>query len=70
MPKEDRENYSWHSFRRTLACALLAANQNTPRIQALCRWACPESVDAYAWLGPEEYMRSLRLAALSPSSLR
>ena len=50
MPAAERANYSWHSFRVTLASALLAAKIPAPQIQAICRWQCEASLAIYARL--------------------
>ena len=48
-------NYSWHSARIWLACALLASNASRAQIQAVCRWQTEESLNVYAMLGASQY---------------
>ena len=55
--------YSFHSFRRGLACALLQAGCPVPVIQMMCRWSCPESVMEYAKLGHKHTKQWLHLAS-------
>ena len=57
--------YSVHSFRRYLACALLAAGCSDSRIQALLRWKTTESLRIYATLNYSEYGGWLQQAAAS-----
>jgi len=51
--------YSWHSFRITLACSLMAANYPEGVIQRMCRWKSVESLKAYARLDSATYMETL-----------
>ena len=55
-------NYSWHSFRIGLACALLAAGAPESTILALCRWRSPASLRVYARLSFDEYTSWLEAA--------
>jgi hypothetical protein len=55
-------NYSWHSFRIGLACALLAAGAPESTILALCRWRSPSSLRIYARLSFDEYASWLEAA--------
>ena len=59
---EQRTWYSLHSFRVTLACALLATGASSAQIQALCRWKSVESLAIYARLNPADYMLLVRRA--------
>jgi len=59
---EHISRYSWHSFRIALACALksLTLSDGTQAvtdatIQALCRWATPQSLNAYARINRSQY---------------
>ena len=54
--------YSMHSYRITLATRLRKAGARDGRIQAYCRWQCPESLHIYARWDMEEYESWLRLA--------
>jgi hypothetical protein len=51
--------YSWHGFRASLACRLLAAKATNPQIQALCRWQSKESLRIYAKLTQQDYHQLL-----------
>jgi hypothetical protein len=62
-------DYSWHSARIYLACALLASKASGPQIQALCRWQSEDSLRIYARLEPRDY-RSLLNGAARSSDLR
>ena len=55
VPGEDVSNYSWHSFRITLACSLLKAGATGTQIQALCRWQTDQSLKLYARLASSDY---------------
>jgi hypothetical protein len=55
-------NYSWHSFRIGLACALLAAGAPESTILALCRWRSPSSLRIYARFSFDEYASWLEAA--------
>jgi hypothetical protein len=54
--------YSWHSFRRALACSMLAAKCSNAEIQAVCRWQSEESLWIYAQLEPTDYANILAAA--------
>ena len=49
------KQYSWHSFRIYLACALLAAGASTGQILALVRWLTEASLHIYARLDATVY---------------
>ena len=53
---------SMHSYRIRLACRLRAAGARDGRIQAYCRWQCPESLHIYARWDLDEYVQWLRKA--------
>jgi len=55
LPLEAVQRYSWHSWRRGLASQLLKNQVPIPVIQALCRWATPEALKAYALLDAGQY---------------
>ena len=59
VPPERVCQYSMHSFRIGLASALLLAGKSHPLIQALLRWASPESLSRYARLQPIAYGQHL-----------
>ena len=48
VPEVDLENYSVHSFRIFVACALLAANAPRWLIKRMLRWRGDESLEVYA----------------------
>ena len=56
------KNYTWHSARIGLACALLASGATPEHIQALCRWQTKDSLRTYARLEPKDYKRLLEAA--------
>ena len=60
--KEQSKLYTLHSFRRYLACALLAAGVADARIQALLRWKTGESLKIYATLNDGAYGEYLERA--------
>jgi site-specific recombinase XerD len=62
VTKEEAAHYSWHSFRATLATALLAAGASGPQIQACCRWMSEKSVPVYAAFTAEAYSALVRKA--------
>ena len=80
MPAAQASQYSWHSARIYLACALLAAGASTGQIQAICRWMTEQSLHIYArmnetaytyWLSkamrmPIDSVRATSLAARAP----
>lgn len=55
VPTGTASRYSPHSFRRYLACALLAANVDRDHILALLRWKTSESLAIYAKLNDRAY---------------
>ena len=55
MTATEAANYSWHSARIYLACALLAAGASHGQIQALCRWVSEQSLHIYARLNETTY---------------
>ena len=61
-------NYSWHSARIYLACALLAAGATHAQIQALCRWQTEDSLRIYARLNAGKYASLLSAAAAADVS--
>ena len=60
----EARRFSWHSWRVTLACALLAVGATQLQICRLVRWVGESSLDIYARLDPREQM-SLRRRALA-----
>ena len=60
--KEFASAYSWHSFRRGLACALCAANAPDAMIQLICRWSSPDSLRVYRQMGIEKNVYWTNLA--------
>ena len=52
-----------HSFRRYLACALLAANASDAKICTLLRWRSAKSLAAYAALNDSAYASLIDAAA-------
>ena len=55
VPEVDLENYSVHSFRIFVACALLAANAPRWLIKRMLRWRGDESLEMYARLNNTEW---------------
>ena len=55
VPAGTASRYSPHSFRRYLACALMAANVDRDHILALLRWKTSESLAIYAKLNDRAY---------------
>ena len=55
VPEGDLENYSVHSFRIFVACALLAANAPRWLIKRMLRWRGDESLEVYARLNNTEW---------------
>jgi len=47
VPAEQMPNYTWHSFRIGLACALRAAQAPGWVLLALLRWRSPSSIPGY-----------------------
>jgi hypothetical protein len=56
------KSYSWHSYRASLATALLSAGASGPQIQACCRWLSEKSVPVYAAFTAEAYSKLVRKA--------
>ena len=71
VPDEELQNYSFHSFRIWLACALLSCD--TPRwlIKRMLRWRGDESLDIYARVSDDQWQLRLDqcLAATVDASL-
>jgi hypothetical protein len=70
LQAEHIRRYSWHSFRIALACALRSMmladgsrGVTDETIQALCRWATPTSLKAYARLDGLQYANLLTEAS-------
>ena len=57
------KNYSMHSWRIYLACALLAANASHATIQAMLRWRSEEALRIYARINSETYADHLAEAS-------
>ena len=55
MPAAQAAQYSWHSARIYLACALLDAGASSGQIQAMCRWLSEESLHIYARMNETTY---------------
>ena len=61
LPVQAIGRYSWHSYRIGLACALRAitlrdgSKVSDGTIQAMVRWATPQSLQAYARMGRQDY---------------
>ena len=55
VPEGDLENYSVHSFRIFVACALLAAKAPRWLIKRMLRWRGDESLEVYARLNNTEW---------------
>ena len=62
LPPKAHKAYSMHSYRITLATRLRKAGARDGRIQAYCRWQCPESLHIYARWDMDEYEDWLRAA--------
>lgn len=63
MAPAKAKDYSAHSFRIGLACALRAAGHDDATIQALCRWRSAASARLYGRLNPSLYAGYLKQAA-------
>lgn len=57
LKPEHCTRYSWHSFRRGLASALVKLNVPPEHIQRICRWATPESLKQYGIMDADTYCR-------------
>ena len=55
LPADDLRKFSFHSFRKFYATCLSKAGADRERIQSLCRWADPASVDLYDMLGVDDH---------------
>ena len=55
VPEEELQNYSVHSFRIIVACALLAAKCPRWLIKRLLRWRGDESLEIYARVNNSEW---------------
>jgi hypothetical protein len=62
LAASDIKRYSWHSFRIALACALKSMDVPDSTIQAMCRWASPESLKLYARMSIGQYAELLQKA--------
>lgn len=71
MPEGDLEDYSVHSFRIYVACALLAAKAPRWLIKRMLRWRGDESLDIYARVSDDQWQLRLDqcLAATVDASL-
>ena len=71
VPAAEVQNYSFHSARIELACALLKSNATTAQIQRLCRWRSEESAKIYARMEPAVYCTLIENAfEVDTSSIR
>lgn len=68
LPAAAAKMYTWHSFRISLACALLAAKCSNAQIQAVLRWQTEESLRIYARMGVEEQLSLVSQAQLATIS--
>ena len=66
LPASHTLQYSWHSARIYLACALLAAGASTGQIQAICRWMTEQSLHIYARMNETSYTYWLTRAMRMP----
>ena len=60
VPDGELKDYSIHSFRIFVACALLAADVSRADIKRLLRWRGDESLEVYARLNDEEWRARVR----------
>ena len=60
------KQYSWHSFRIYLCTALFNAGVGDSVIQAMLRWATPESANEYKRFSQQSYDYHLTLALRTP----
>ena len=71
VPAEQVRNYSMHSWRIYLACALLAAGASKGTIQSLLRWRSEEALNIYARMNDAVYADHLAAAGQAKvSSIR
>ena len=68
VPAEQISNYSWHSFRIGLACALRAAKAPDWVLLALLRWRSPSSIPGYGRVSFETAASWLDQAAVQEAS--
>ena len=59
MPEAELSNYSVHSFRIFVACALLAAGCPRWLIKRMLRWRGDESLEIYARVSDQEWEQRL-----------
>lgn len=64
VPAKRVINYSFHSFRIYLACALMASGKSTQQIQTFLRWKSSDSVPIYARMNANDYETTIRQALL------
>mmetsp|Transcript_5684 Transcript_5684/g.16782 ORF Transcript_5684/g.16782 Transcript_5684/m.16782 type:complete len:159 (-) Transcript_5684:165-641(-) len=62
VPSNRVANYSFHSFRIYLACALMADGKTQSEIQAFLRWKSVESVPVYARMNENDYEAAIQSA--------
>ena len=67
MSAEEAKEYSPHSFRIYLACALRASGHSDAEIQACCRWQSLDSLRTYALLDPQRYTKIIDAAMAADS---
>lgn len=65
LPPTRTTKYSFHSFRKFYATCLAQAGATRERIQSLCRWASPDSVESYDILGFTDHTQLIDAAYLS-----
>jgi hypothetical protein len=70
VPAEQIPNYTWHSFRIGLACALRAAQAPDWVLLALLRWRSPSSIPGYGRVSFETAASWLDQASSQEASLR
>ena len=68
VPPAQVKNYSFHSFRIYLACALKKAGVSETGIMEFCRWRSRSSLPIYARIDAQEYMETVLLALISSRS--
>jgi hypothetical protein len=68
LTAKEAGEYSCHSFRIYLACALRAANKTDAEIQALCRWSSLDSLRIYACLDAASHTGLVEEAMLADST--
>jgi len=65
VPAADVSQYSWHSWRSTLATSLGAVRASSYQIQALYRWRSEDSMRVYRHLLAADYMDLLDKASVA-----